>query len=106
MIPTFGMTILSPYLNDIKSRDSDYDLKLKGGESSTEATERALQALNECLLSDFQKTAIVTHGNLLALILHFFDKPFGFEGWQRLTNPDVYLLVMEDGHHHVKRIWP
>ena len=39
---------------------------------------------------------VVTHGNLLTLILRSFDAHFGFDHWERLTYPDVFC-VGEDG---------
>ena len=46
--------------------------------------------------------AVVTHGNLLALILHSFDGHSGFDTWAGLTNPDVYRI---DSAGHVRRWW-
>jgi broad specificity phosphatase PhoE len=37
-------------------------------------------------------TLLVTHGNLMALLLKNFDDRIGFAEWQQLTNPDVYRI--------------
>ena len=49
---------------------------------------------------------VVTHGNLLALVLHSLDPEFGFEGWKSLTNPDVFVLCdAGSGRMTFERIW-
>ena len=39
-----------------------------------------------------KRTVIVTHGNLLALLLQWVDAAVGYEHWSRLSNPDVFLV--------------
>ena len=41
-----------------------------------------------------QPPSIVTHGNLLALLLRHFDGRVGFAAWEALTNPDVYRVTL------------
>ena len=85
---------------------SDPDLRGPGGESAKEASERAWAGLNDLLLSGCQLPAVVTHGNLLSLVLHSLDATFGYEGWEGLSNPDVYLLEnAEPGRFTFRRIW-
>ena len=49
---------------------------------------------------------VVTHGNLLALVLHSIDPAFGFQGWESLTNPDVFALSdVGSGRKTFERIW-
>ncbi|MYC33773.1 MAG: histidine phosphatase family protein [Chloroflexi bacterium] len=89
-------------------RDSfnDPDLHGPGGESAREASERAWAGLNDLLRSGCQLPAVVTHGNLLSLVLHSLDATFGYEGWERLSNPDLYLLQStEPGRFNFRRIW-
>ena len=89
-------------------RDSfdDQDLRAPGGESAREVLARAWAALNEILNADHTLPIVVTHGNLMALVLHSLDYTFGFEGWKSLSNPDVYLLSkVATGPISFKRIW-
>ena len=89
-------------------RDSfdDQDLRAPGGESALEVLARAWAALNEILNVDHTLPIVVTHGNLMALVLHSLDYTFGFEGWKSLSNPDVYLLSkVATGPISFKRIW-
>jgi 2,3-bisphosphoglycerate-dependent phosphoglycerate mutase len=88
-----------------KLRDSfsDVHLKYNGGESSIEAMTRAYKVVKE--LKEDTPTVIVTHGNLMTLLLRCFDKRFGFEEWRNLTNPDVYLIKFHTEEVSVERIW-
>ncbi|PWU68698.1 histidine phosphatase family protein [Gracilibacillus dipsosauri] len=80
--------------------------KLPGGESSRDAYERADQLLTDCLNNDdFENTIIVTHGNLLALMLKKFQIEFGFHEWKTLTNPDVFFVQRVGGEFIVERLW-
>jgi 2,3-bisphosphoglycerate-dependent phosphoglycerate mutase len=73
----------------------DHDLVLPGGESSREATRRGMAALSEILADGRRPTVVVTHGNLLALLLHAFDGRPGFATWEQLINPDLFEIVRE-----------
>lgn len=90
-------------------RDSfdDHDLRAPGGESAREVLHRAWAGLDEVLGGGHALPLIVTHGNLMALVLHSLDPAFGYEGWKSLTNPDVYLLREENpGAWSFERLWP
>ncbi len=89
-------------------RDSfdDHDLRAPGGESTSEVLARAWGALNEILDADHTLPLVVTHGNLMALVLHSLDHTFGFEEWKSLSNPDVYVLIDNGtGRIEFRRIW-
>jgi len=82
------------------------DLRGPGGESAREVNERAWAVLNDLLLRGCQLPAVVTHGNLFSLVLHSLDTTFGYEGWEALSNPDVYLLESaESGPFTFCRLW-
>lgn len=89
----------------LKLEDSflDVHLKYEGGESSHEAMERVYKVVDE--LPDRSKTVLVTHGNLMTLLLRCFDERVGFQEWQALTNPDVYRVHVTDKGAQVERIW-
>ena len=89
-------------------RDSftDYDLSGPGGESARAALGRVWSAIDELWARDCRLPVAVTHGNLVSLALHSVDGAFGYEGWEGLTNPDVYLLErMPDGRLRYRRMW-
>jgi 2,3-bisphosphoglycerate-dependent phosphoglycerate mutase len=72
----------------------DLDRRYAGGETSREAMQRAVAVLRECAAQAAPLTAIVTHGNLLSLLLRYFDPQVDFATWQQLRNPDVFLLEL------------
>ncbi|MBN8549445.1 MAG: histidine phosphatase family protein [Deltaproteobacteria bacterium] len=62
------------------------------GESSKTALERGRAALHRALTLQGATPLIVTHGNLLTLLLCSFDKRFGFDEWERMKSPALYLV--------------
>jgi 2,3-bisphosphoglycerate-dependent phosphoglycerate mutase len=84
----------------------DPDYRLEDGESSRTAQARGISALRAALASG-ERCVLVTHGNLLALILRSIDATVGFDMWSRLSNPDVFVLHGRDqGPEGFNRIWP
>ncbi|SFE70255.1 2,3-bisphosphoglycerate-dependent phosphoglycerate mutase [Paenibacillus algorifonticola] len=83
----------------------DMDLCYEGGESSRTATSRAVQVVNEALNSGWKNAVIVSHGNLISLLLKHLDRAVGFQEWEALSNPDVYELSFTDEASSFKRIW-
>ena len=94
--------ILSPHPIDnwrqvVRDSFTDPNLRAPGGESTNEVLRRAWSALNELLRGPHDLPVVVTHGNLLALVLHSVDPDFGYTGWENLSNPDVYRLIGAGG---------
>lgn len=84
---------------------ADLDLSLPGGESSRVAMARASAAVDEALAGDAGVTVLVTHGNLMTLLLRRFDDQFGYDRWAALTNPDLFRLSFSDKGVHLERLW-
>jgi 2,3-bisphosphoglycerate-dependent phosphoglycerate mutase len=74
----------------LRATFDDLDLRFDGGESSREAMARGVAALEDALALGADATVVMTHGNLLTLLLRHFDGHSGFETWQALKNPDVF----------------
>ena len=53
---------------------------------------RGRAVVDEVVRATTSASVIVTHGNLLALLLKSFDPQIGFAEWECLTNPDVYRV--------------
>ena len=70
------------------------DMKLTGGESSFEAAQRGIAVIKDVLEREETTTLIVTHGNLMALILNDFDSSYGFETWRSLTTVSYTHLTL------------
>lgn len=83
----------------------DLEAKFDGGESSAEAMDRIVSVVKEVLAVETENTLIVTHGNLMSLLLKYFQPNFGFEEWKNLSNPDVYLLTFCNKNVSIRRVW-
>ncbi len=68
------------------------DWKVPGGESGREAQCRGRAAVDAVLSEAGTFTVVVTHGQLMSLILRSIDPRFGFAEWERLSNPDGYFV--------------
>ncbi len=85
---------------------ADHNLRAPGGETANEVLRRAWNALNEIVNADRTLPLVVTHGNLMALVLHSLDRTFGFEEWKSLSNPDAYMLRKAGSSNFTfERIW-
>ncbi|HAL09282.1 MAG TPA: histidine phosphatase family protein [Staphylococcus sp.] len=87
------------WLTELKMTFSNFEYRVKNGETSSEAQKRILTVYNSITLQ--QNTLIVTHGNIMTLLLNHFDKQFGFDEWKNLNNPDLYVI---DNEQQIKRI--
>jgi 2,3-bisphosphoglycerate-dependent phosphoglycerate mutase len=83
---------------------AELDLAYEGGESSRRAMERAIAVVEDVRKQSAQTTVLVTHGNLMTLLLKHFDDSIGFANWRALTNPDVYRVVLT-APVAIDRIW-
>ncbi len=70
----------------------ELDFAVPGGESGRQTLERGWAALEEVLAGGHKLPVIVSHGQLISLVLSRIDPSFGFDGWQSLANPDVILV--------------
>lgn len=100
---TLSSQHLEDWLVKLEQTFLDVHLKFEGGESTEEAMERARKVVDE--LPDDSKVVLVTHGNLMTLLLKSFDDRIGFEEWRALTNPDVYRVQIGGSETHVERVW-
>ena len=78
-----------------------------GGESNIIAQKRGVNATLQILKKHKGKNiAIGTHGNIMVLIMNYFDKKFDFRFWKELEMPDIYKLTFQENELiDVKRIW-
>ena len=79
-------------------------------EWSTGAKRHARQTRGTDVIYDAHRSGkrcvVVTHGNLLALILRSIDATVGFDTWSQLSNPDVFLLYADGARPTgFRRIW-
>jgi 2,3-bisphosphoglycerate-dependent phosphoglycerate mutase len=79
----------------------------EGGESNIIAQKRGVEATLKVLERYEGKNIVVgTHGNLMVLIMNYFDKKYGFSFWKELNMPDIYKLTFDrTSLKEVMRIW-
>lgn len=95
---------IADWMSALRASFDDLDLCFLGGESSRAAMQRAVSMLDEVLAHQVSTSVIVTHGNLMTLLLKHFNPEFGFAAWQQLTNPDVYRIEIEEGTTTLQRV--
>ncbi|SES78808.1 2,3-bisphosphoglycerate-dependent phosphoglycerate mutase [Oceanobacillus limi] len=96
---------MSDWLLKLRDTFTDMTLRFDGGESSQEAMNRIAGVVNRLFDDDKSNAVIVTHGNLLALLLKYYNDEFGFEDWKKLSNPDVFQLTKQANSVTYERLW-
>jgi 2,3-bisphosphoglycerate-dependent phosphoglycerate mutase len=81
------------------------DYRLQDGESARAAQARGLAVLQDAWASG-ARCALITHGNLLALLLNAIDPKVGYDAWAALSNPDVFVLRGDvEAPDRFRRVW-
>lgn len=71
----------------------DLDFRLPGCESGVECQARVRNCIERLAQQHPGATiAAASHGNALALYLTLLDPGFGYEGWSKMRNPDVFVV--------------
>jgi len=96
-----GLGVIDNWLDKLQATFADFELKYGEGESSNEALQRILSVTDEVESG----TLLVSHGNLLALALMHYSGNDGLKYWEQLSNPDVFLLTINEEQHDLKRLW-
>ncbi|MEH1888366.1 MAG: histidine phosphatase family protein [Nostoc sp.] len=98
------VTPLDDWRERLAESFTNLDLYLDGGESSRDAMARGIAVIDKVLQQEASIIAIVTHGNLMTLILKHFDDLIGYTEWEKLSNPDVYRVQFLNSAAHVERM--
>jgi 2,3-bisphosphoglycerate-dependent phosphoglycerate mutase len=99
-----SQTPLDNWQEQLAATFVDLDLSFAGGESSRTAMMRGISVVKEATQQAITSVAIVTHGNLMALILKYFDEKIGYAEWQKLQNPDIYCIQLNQQGTHLSRL--
>ncbi len=84
----------------------DFQLAVRGGESSSECQARVRRAVDELAAGHTGSTLLLaSHGNALALYLNSIDSSFGFDGWAAMKKSDMFRVVVSGGAHSWDRMW-
>lgn len=91
----------------IEKSFTDIDYCLAEGETTRQAQSRSVPTFKH-ILSEYKgkKVAIGTHGNIMTILLKYFDDSYGFDFWKQTSKPDIYKLEFEEFELlRVERIW-
>lgn len=83
------------------------NFSLEGGESNIQAQQRGIEEL-KVILERYKgkRIAIGTHGNIMALIMNYYNSKYNYEFWKGLSMPDIYKLSFDNNRLvDVERIW-
>ncbi len=87
---------MDDWLVKLEQSFTDKDLAFEGGESSREALSRILNVIEEMLNNEeMNRVVLVSHGNLMSLLINHYDPAFGFQEWAKMSNPDLFILEIE-----------
>lgn len=91
----------------IKKSYEDYDYFLSGGESVREVQNRSIPVIKNLLNQYEGKTIIIgTHGNIMTIIMNYYNPKYGYDFWKSTTKPDIYKLIFSDAKlQNVQRVW-
>lgn len=90
---------LADFNEAIKKVWSNFDFSLEGGESNNIAQKRGVSATIQVLEKyNGQNIAIGTHGNIMVLIMNYFDPQYDVHFWEQLAMPDIFKLTFHDKH--------
>jgi len=96
-----GLGIVDDWLDKYQATFEDFEMKYGEGESTREALQRVLSVIEEA----DSGSLLVSHGNLLSLVLMHYGDGDGFKYWEQLSNPDVFLLTLHEKKPKLERLW-
>jgi len=75
----------------------DWSFAYEGGESNDVAQRRAVICMQSILKKYKGKNIVIgTHGNIMVLLMNYFDSQYDFQFWKTIHMPDVYKLVFDN----------
>ncbi|QWU44559.1 histidine phosphatase family protein [Bacillus sp. NP247] len=75
----------------------DWIFAYEGGESNDVAQRRAVLCMQNILGKYKGKNIVIgTHGNIMVLLMNYFDSKYDFQFWKTLHMPDVYKLIFDN----------
>ncbi|KAA1191023.1 histidine phosphatase family protein [Paenibacillus sp. B2(2019)] len=95
------------FLQGIRASFTDLQYKMPNGESTQEAQERAIPIMKQLIQQNKGgKIALGTHGNIMTIILNYFNKKYGYEFFEQTSKPDIYRLEFDELElTSVERMW-
>ncbi|HEY4391855.1 MAG TPA: histidine phosphatase family protein [Paenibacillus sp.] len=95
------------FMTQVQNMFSDPEYALPGGESSRVCQQRAVPVLFDLLEQHRgKKIAIGTHGNVMTLMMNYFDPSCGWDFFIETKKPDIYKMEFEGTRLvQVTRLW-
>lgn len=95
------------FMPAMKKMFDDPAYALPGGESNTVCQNRSVVVLKHILeVHKGKKVAIGTHGNVMTLMMNYFNSNYGFDFMNQTKKPDIYKLQFKELElEEVTRLW-
>ncbi|TFJ91697.1 histidine phosphatase family protein [Lentibacillus salicampi] len=108
--PIKGLDYKAPWddlFEAIRKSFVDKDFALEGGESTWKAQQRSIPIIEKLLNQQQGKNIVIgTHGNIMTIIMNYYDDKYGFDFWNTTSKPDIYKMTFEQNKlEKVERIW-
>ncbi|WP_227793403.1 histidine phosphatase family protein [Paenibacillus guangzhouensis] len=91
----------------VKKSFEDPDYAMDGGESTREAQQRVIPILMDLLDTYHGKRIVIgTHGNIMTVMMNYYDQSYGYDFWEQTTMPDIYRMTFEGNQLlQIVRLW-
>ncbi|WP_259417200.1 histidine phosphatase family protein [Bacillus toyonensis] len=88
---------LEDFNDAIENVWEDWTFAYEGGESNDVAQKRAILCMQNILEKYKGKNIVIgTHGNIMVLLMNYFDSKYDFQFWKTIQMPDVYKLTFDN----------
>ncbi|MGV6974578.1 histidine phosphatase family protein [Bacillus toyonensis] len=88
---------LEDFNDAIENVWEDWTFAYEGGESNDVAQKRAILCMQNILGKYKGKNIVIgTHGNIMVLLMNYFDSKYDFQFWKTIQMPDVYKLTFDN----------
>ncbi len=79
-----------------KEQWNNFEYKLPHGESLNEVQKRNIAALHQILKENLNRNIVIgTHGTALSTIINYYDKNYGYSGFERIKQLMPYVACVE-----------
>lgn len=94
-------------LEAMKRSFEDIDYCMTDGETTRAAQQRSIPVIEKLLTEHAgHGIAIGTHGNIMTIILNYYDKRIGNDFWLQTSKPDIYKATFEGLEYvGIERLW-
>lgn len=85
----------------------DKDFALEGGETTRAAQKRSIPIVEKLLEEQQGKTIVIgTHGNIMTIVMNYYDEQYGYDFWNSTSKPDIYKMTFDRNQlERVERVW-